>query len=213
MANSDWFFVFPEVTLGAKKNLEAESVTWLLRLTITYYSSCVQQKQRKDRRKTWNHKKTKHEIKKIPWTSKASSTENCKKNTKTKPSDVTGVANNYSSIQQTKQEKQTNKTHLQQYYTLKTIERRLCLLGFVLIFCMCISEKFNQVSFKCHPWRSSPPLKNKKQKKNFVKLYDVWKKKIKKTKTISLVSSFIVLCLPLKRKEKLFLAIHLFKKK
>ena len=30
------------------------------------------------------------------------------KNTKTKPSDVTGVANNYSSIQQTKQEK-TNK--------------------------------------------------------------------------------------------------------
>jgi len=27
-----------------------------------------------------------------------------------------------------------------------------------------------------------------------------------------LVSSFIVLCLPLKRKEKLFLAIHLFKK-
>merc|ERR1712037_386150 len=47
--------------------------------------------------------------------------------------------------------KQTNKTHLQQYYTLKTIERRLCLLGFVLIFCLCISEKFNQVSFKCHP--------------------------------------------------------------
>jgi len=46
----------------------------------------------------------------------------------------------------------TNKTHLQQYYTLKTIERRLCLLGFVLIFCcLCISEKFNQVSFKCHP--------------------------------------------------------------
>ena len=77
------------------------------------------------------------------------------KNTKTKPSDVTGVANNYSSIQQTKQEKQTNKqtnkTHLQQYYTLKTIERRLCFLGFVLIFCLCISEKFNQVSFKCHP--------------------------------------------------------------
>ena len=117
MANSDWFFfVFPEVTLGAKKNLEAESVTWLLRLTITYYSSCVQQKQRKERRKTWNHKKTKHEIKKIPWTSKASSTENCKKNTKTKPSDVTGVANNYSSIQQTKQEKQTNKQN-----TLTTI--------------------------------------------------------------------------------------------
>jgi len=48
----------------------------------------------------------------------------------------------------TKQNK-TNKTHLQQYYTLKTIERRLCLLGFVLIFCcLCISEKFNQVSFK-----------------------------------------------------------------
>ena len=50
-----------------------------------------------------------------------------------------------------KTRKQTNKTHLQQYYTLKTIERRLCLLGFVLIFCLCISEKFNQVSFKCHP--------------------------------------------------------------
>jgi len=64
---------------------------------------------------------------------------------------VTGVAKNYSSIQQTKQENKTNKTHLQQYYTLKTIERRLCLLGFVLIFCLCISEKFNQVSFKCHP--------------------------------------------------------------
>jgi len=77
------------------------------------------------------------------------------KRTKTKPSDVTGVAKNYSSIQQTKQENKTNKTnktHLQQYYTLKTIERRLCLLGFVLIFCcLCISEKFNQVSFKCHP--------------------------------------------------------------
>jgi len=38
------------------------------------------------------------------------------KNTKTKPSDVTGVANNYSSIQQTKQEKQTNKQN-----TLTTI--------------------------------------------------------------------------------------------
>merc|ERR1711997_702268 len=50
-----------------------------------------------------------------------------------------------------KTNKQTNKTHLQQYYTLKTIERRPCLLGFVLIFCLCISEKFNQVSFKCHP--------------------------------------------------------------
>ena len=114
MANSDWFFVFPEVTLGAKKNLEAESVTWLLRLTITYYSSCVQQKQRKERRKTWNHKKTKTWNQKIPWTSKASSTENCKK-TKTKPSDVTGVANNYSSIQQ-KQNKKTNKQN-----TLTTI--------------------------------------------------------------------------------------------
>ena len=84
MANSDWFFVFPEVTLGAKKNLEAESVTWLLRLTITYYSSCVQQKQRKERRKTWNHKKTKTWNQKIPWTSKASSTENCKKTHKNK---------------------------------------------------------------------------------------------------------------------------------
>jgi len=35
-----------------------------------------------------------------------------------------------------KTRKQTNKTHLQQYYTLKTIERRLCLLEFVLIFCL-----------------------------------------------------------------------------
>ena len=157
-------------------------------MTITFDYNLLQflrttkTKKRKERRKTWNHKKTKHEIKKIPWTSKASSTENCKKNTKTKPSDVTGVANNYSSIQQTKQEKQTNKTHLQQYYTLKTIERRLCLLGFVLIFCLCISEKFNQVSFKCHPWRSSPPLRTKNRKKNFVKLYDVWKKKSRKRK-------------------------------
>lgn len=51
----------------------------------------------------------------------------------------------------TRKQNKQNKTHLQQYYTLKTIERRLCLLGFVLIFCLCISEKFNQVSFKCHP--------------------------------------------------------------
>ena len=86
MVNSDWFFVFPEVTLGAKKNLEAESVTWLLRLTITYYSSCVQQKQRKEKKEEKHEiiKKTKHEIKKIPWTSKASSTENCKKTHKNK---------------------------------------------------------------------------------------------------------------------------------
>ena len=90
---------------------------------------------------------------------------------------VTGVAKNYSSIQQTKQENKTNKTHLQQYYTLKTIERRLCLLGFVLIFCLCISEKFNQVSFKCHPWRSSPPLRTKNRKKKKTRqIVDVWKK-------------------------------------
>ena len=117
---------------------------------------------------------------------------------------VTGVAKNYSSIQQTKQENKTNKTHLQQYYTLKTIERRLCLLGFVLIFCLCISEKFNQVSFKCHPWRSSPPLRTKNRKKKTRQIVDVWKKKIKKTKTISLVSSFIVLCLPSEKKRKTF---------
>ena len=119
MANSDWFFfVFPEVTLGAKKNLEAESVTWLLRLTITYYSSCVQQKQRKEK------KEEKHEIiKKQNMKSKKSRElprhhrqKTAKKPTKTKPSDVTGVANNYSSIQQTKQEKQTNKQN-----TLTTI--------------------------------------------------------------------------------------------
>merc|ERR1712037_831793 len=94
-------------------------------------------------------KKQKHEIKKSRELPRHHRQKTAKK-TKTKPSDVTGVANNYSSIQQ-KQNKQTNKTHLQQYYTLKTIERRLCLLGFVLIFCLCISEKFNQVSFKCHP--------------------------------------------------------------
>jgi len=119
---------------------------------------------------------------------------------------VTGVAKNYSSIQQTKQENKTNKTHLQQYYTLKTIERRLCLLGFVLIFCcLCISEKFNQVSFKCHPWRSSPPLRTKnRKKKNSSNCMTYEKKKIKKTKTISLVSSFIVLCLPSEKKRKTF---------
>ena len=82
----------------------------------------------------------------------------------------------------TRKNKQTNKTHLQQYYTLKTIERRLCLLGFVLIFCLCISEKFNQVSFKCHPWRSSPPLKNKKQKKKLRQIVWRMKKKSRKRK-------------------------------
>ena len=113
MANSDWSFVFPEVTLGAKKNLKAESVTWLLRLTITNYSSCVQQKQRKERRKTWNHKKTKtkHEIKKSRELPRHHRQKTAKK-TKPKPNDVTGVANNYSSIQQTKQEnKQTKHTY------------------------------------------------------------------------------------------------------
>ena len=169
MANSDWFFVFPEVTLGAKKNLEAESVTWLLRLTITYYSSCVQQKQRKEK------KEEKHEIiKKQNMKSKKSrelprhhrqKTAKKHKN-KTKRCDRSSKQLFIHTTNKTrKTNKQTNKTHLQQYYTLKTIERRLCLLGFVLIFCLCISEKFNQVSFKCHPWRSSPPLKNKKQKK------------------------------------------------
>merc|ERR1719350_2445838 len=55
-------------------------------------------------------------------------------------------------------------------------------------------------------------IKNKKQKKKSSNCM-TYEKKIKKTKTISLVSSFIVLCLPLKRKEKkTFLAIHLFKK-
>jgi len=55
-------------------------------------------------------------------------------------------------------------------------------------------------------------IKEQKTEKKTSSNCMTYEKKIKKTKTISLVSSFIVLCLPLKRKEKLFLAINLFKR-
>ena len=111
-----------------------------------------------------------------------------------------------------KTRKQTNKTHLQQYYTLKTIERRLCLLGFVLIFCLCISEKFNQVSFKCHPWRSSPPLRTKNRKEKTRQIVDVWKKNQENENYF--IGFIIYRPMPSseKKRKKLFLAIHLFKK-
>jgi hypothetical protein len=69
----------------------------------------------------------------------------------------------------TKQTKQNTLTTI--LHPKKTIERRLCLLGIVLIFCLCISEKFNQVSFKCHPLKDHLlPFKEQKTEKNLVKL-------------------------------------------
>ena len=55
-------------------------------------------------------------------------------------------------------------------------------------------------------------IKNKKQKKKIRQIVWRMKKKIKKTKTISLVSSFIVLCLPLKKKRKNFSSPYIYLK-
>ena len=57
------------------------------------------------------------------------------------------------------------------------------------------SEKFNQVSFKFHPWRSSPPLGTQK----LSQIFNAWKKN-------QLVSSFIVVCLSIS--EKFILEDH-----
>lgn len=65
---------------------------------------------------------------------------------------VTGVAKNYSSIQQkTKQNKKTKQTKQNTLTTIihpkKTIERRLCLLGFVLIFLSVYNFRKNSTRF------------------------------------------------------------------
>ena len=72
------------------------------------------------------------------------------KRTKTKPSDVTGVAKNYSSIQQTKQENKTNKTKQNTLTTIlhpKNYRETAVLIGICVDFLLSVYFRKIQPGF------------------------------------------------------------------
>lgn len=138
--------------MSNKLTLRAEAGGWVgqvTRLTTIYYSSYVQQ-QRKEKQKTWN------ENKKIPWTSKASSTK-YKPRKKQKKNDVTGVAK---IIHPYKKENKQNKNTHTHNVTPKNYRETAVLIGICVDFCLCLNS--TRFPLNVILWRSSPPRKQRK---------------------------------------------------
>lgn len=119
---------------------------WLPSITVLTYNN----KEKKNKQKTWN------ENKKIPWTSKASSTK-YKPRKKQKKNDVTGVAK---IIHPYKKENKQNKNTHTHNVTPKNYRETAVLIGICVDFCLCLNS--TRFPLNVILWRSSPPRKQRK---------------------------------------------------